>query len=291
MSCIKILKHPLLSVLTLSCLLAAASQAAEPPASVKVYAQNFGDRVVYHYRIINHGPYEIPSVWIGYDGKNPDNRDDDTFELHELPIGWDFDTGIPATSVTIPSDWEAHMILLEESEVMALAFEEKEGATASILPGQTLDGFLSITLPKADSAYRSGHAYVYFADRYPRRVTLPLELADTTPPALSVSLTPATLWPPNGKPVPVTATVTAKDDYDPNPEIKLESITASEPLLVGDIADAQFGSDDRRFTLKARRAGENKSGRVYTVTYSATDASGNKATATAEVTVPHDQGK
>ncbi len=286
----KTLKHPLLSVLT-SCLLAAASQAAEPPASVKVYAQNFGDRVVYHYRVINHGPYEIARVAIGDDEKNHDDNDDYIFELIELPLGWDFDTGIPATSVTTPPDWEAYMIVPEESEVMALAFGKKEGASATILPGQTLDGFLSITLPKADDAYRNGHATVYFTDGYPTRATLLLELADTTPPTLSVSLTPATLWPPNGKPVPVTAAITVKDDYDPNPEIKLESITASEPLLAGDIADAQFGSDDRRFTLKARRAGENKSGRVYTVTYSATDASGNKATATAEVTVPHEQGK
>jgi hypothetical protein len=284
----KTIKYPLLLVLTLNSLLAVMAHAAEPPASVKVYAQNFGDRVVYHYRVINHGPHEIAGITIGYDTKNRD--DNDVYDLRELPIGWNFDTGIPATSVTTPPDWEAHMLIAEESLFRALAFGVKERVSAAILPGQTLDGFLSITLPKADDAYRSGHATVYFTD-YPSFMTLPLELADTAPPTFSVSLTPATLWPPNGKPVPVTATVTVKDDYDPNPAIKLESITASEPLLAGDIADAQVATDDRRFTLKAKRAGENKLGRVYTVTYSATDASGNKATATAEVIVPHDQGK
>jgi hypothetical protein len=43
--------------------------------------------------------------------------------------------------------------------------------------------------------------------------------------------------------------------------------------------------------LAAKSAGTNLAGRIYTVTYSATDASGNKATASATVTVPHDQGK
>jgi hypothetical protein len=41
--------------------------------------------------------------------------------------------------------------------------------------------------------------------------------------------------------------------------------------------------------LKADRDGRNKAGRVYTVIYSATDASGNKATASATVTVTHDE--
>jgi len=80
-------------------------------------------------------------------------------------------------------------------------------------------------------------------------------------------------------------------DPDPEPEIKLESITSTETLADGDIQDAQFGTDDRSFSLAAKRAGTNLAGRIYTVTYSATDASGNKATASATVTVPHDQGK
>jgi hypothetical protein len=43
--------------------------------------------------------------------------------------------------------------------------------------------------------------------------------------------------------------------------------------------------------LAAKRDGANEAGRIYTITYSALDASGNKSTATATVTVPHDQGK
>jgi len=112
-----------------------------------------------------------------------------------------------------------------------------------------------------------------------------------TSPTLSVALSPATLWPPNGKLVPITAAVTVKDNNGSAQKIRLESITSNELLEAEDIRDASFGTDDRSFYLAAKRAGTNMAGRIYTVTYSATDASGNKATASATVTVPHDQGR
>ena len=154
-------------------------------------------------------------------------------------------------------------------------------------PGATWDQF-SVTLPKPDYAYVQGHAYMFYGDN---EITVQMVKGDTTPPILSVTLSPATLWPPNDKLVPIIAAITVKDNYDPSPEIKLESITASEPLLANDIQNAQLGTDDRQFSLVAKRAGTNLAGRIYSVTYSATDASGNKATASATVIVPHDQGK
>lgn len=118
-------------------------------------------------------------------------------------------------------------------------------------------------------------------------VEIPFTKVDVTSPTISVSLSPSTLWPPNNKLVPITATITVNDDFDPQPEIKLESITATETLATGDIQDAQIGIDDRNFSLIAKRSGTSKEGRIYTVTYSATDASGNKTLASAVVTVPH----
>lgn len=146
--------------------------------------------------------------------------------------------------------------------------------------------------PPSGAAYLTGHFSVdYPVGAKPRHYNGAMEKIDNTPPALSVTLSPNTLWPQNDKLMPVTATITVKDDYDPEPEIKLESITASEALADGDIQDAKLGSDDRSFSLVAKRAGNNLAGRIYTVTYSATDASGNKATTSATVAVPHDQGK
>jgi hypothetical protein len=85
--------------------------------------------------------------------------------------------------------------------------------------------------------------------------------------------------------------VNVSDDADPNPSIKLVSITCNDACNPAeDIQRAQLATDDREFDLRAERTGEGSS-RTYTITYSATDASGKSATATTTVVVPHDLGK
>jgi hypothetical protein len=119
---------------------------------------------------------------------------------------------------------------------------------------------------------------------------------DTTPPNLLVSLSPNSLWPPNHKMVDITVNFTVTDACDAQPTVKLVSITSNEPAngsgdgnTSPDITGASYGTDDRRFQLRAERKG-NGNGRVYTATYSAQDASGNMAQQIATVTVAHDQG-
>ena len=125
---------------------------------------------------------------------------------------------------------------------------------------------------------------------------------DTTPPELTLSVTPDTLWPPNHKMVQVTPAWTAIDLCDQDPDVSLKSIIMSEgdatntfdPLYDytandGDtIDDIQVGPDGSIY-LRAERRG-NGNGRVYSITYQAVDDSGNTTTAAVEVTVPHDQG-
>jgi hypothetical protein len=121
-------------------------------------------------------------------------------------------------------------------------------------------------------------------------------VVDTTPPTITVTLSRTVLWPPNHKLVAIRATITSQDTCDAAPQIRLVSITSDEPdngtgdgNTEGDVAGAEFGTDDREFQLRAERAGSGD-GRVYTITYEARDASGNATTQTATVTVPHDQG-
>lgn len=116
---------------------------------------------------------------------------------------------------------------------------------------------------------------------------------DITPPNLVVSVSPDTLWPADHKMVDITVTLSATDDFDPNPVVKLESITSNEDQnAVGDgntspdiIIDAAG-----HIQLRAERSGAAE-GRIYTLTWSAKDESGNIATKSVEVRVPHDQGK
>ncbi len=122
-----------------------------------------------------------------------------------------------------------------------------------------------------------------------------LTIVDQAPPVIIVSLSPAVLWPPNHTLATINATITVSDNCDPDPRVELVSVTSSEPdngLGDGDKADdvqgASIGTDDRSFMLRAERSGAG-AGRTYTVTYRATDKSGNSTLATATVVVPHGQ--
>lgn len=110
---------------------------------------------------------------------------------------------------------------------------------------------------------------------------------DIVPPQLSLSLSPTELWPPNRQFVTITATVSATDNCDPNPAIHLVSIVSNEPGS-DQVAGAAFGTDDRQFQVRAERNGTG-TGRVYTVTYEAVDASGNRTPKQATITVPHNR--
>ncbi len=118
---------------------------------------------------------------------------------------------------------------------------------------------------------------------------------DITPPDISVTLNRYVLWPPNHKMADIVATVEVEDNCDPDPVVVLASIVSDEsPDSLGDGStdpdiDAGIGMDDRTFRLRSERAGGGD-GRTYAITYTATDFSGNSASATVFVDVPHDQG-
>jgi hypothetical protein len=116
---------------------------------------------------------------------------------------------------------------------------------------------------------------------------------DKTTPAITVSASPTTLWPPNGKMVLVTiagtitdtgsgvnrstATYAVTDEYG--------SVQPSSKVTLG-----VTGSYSFTIQLQASRDGNDKDGRQYTITVSAQDNVGNKGSGSTGVTVPYDQG-
>jgi hypothetical protein len=293
-----------------------AQAGTQPSVTVQSYARHMGANTVYTYRVTNLGPNRLFSFQIGCFCHNSDDPKalNDEPELVIYPVDYNFKNDSTSKgSYSAPTGWYGLVAHYEDISYISFDFNTTSGSGISLLPGYT-ETFSIITPTKDDphfilyAEHPKGVAYFYDKNKRgyltghysyreddaagkSRVVSYPMQLIDQTPPTLTVTLSPATLWPPNNKLVAINATIAVQDDYDPEPEIKLESITSSETLSDGDIQDAQLGTDDRSFSLAAKRAGTNQAGRIYTVTYSATDASGNKATASATVTVPHDQGR
>jgi len=117
---------------------------------------------------------------------------------------------------------------------------------------------------------------------------------DATDPEIDVVLDKTLLWPPNHKFVTVCAEVDVADNGNTETSFTLVSIASDEdPNGKGDgntspdVRNAEFGSPDLCFDLRAERAG-NGDGRIYQIIYGTTDAAGNAAYDTVEVRVPHD---
>jgi len=122
-----------------------------------------------------------------------------------------------------------------------------------------------------------------------------VEVVDTTPPAVEIHPSPASIWPPNHKLVNVHVNASISDCGPVT--VSLVSVTSSEPDngtgdgdTSGDVQGAELGTADYDFQVRAERAGGGP-GRVYTALYKVVDAGGLESTATALITVPHDHGR
>jgi hypothetical protein len=116
-------------------------------------------------------------------------------------------------------------------------------------------------------------------------------LADTTPPVvISITASPSTLSPPNHQMVPVTITVVATDDQDPNPISQIVSVSSNQPINGtgdGDQSPDWEITGALTLNLRSERAGDSNDDRVYTIVVVTSDASGNATTSTVTVTVGH----
>lgn len=318
---ISLLKPALQWMSTLAIIFSSSLSYAQDPVSVTALAVHYAGNIQYSYQVSNHTrARRIESVSIGNRGVQPPDSVNPVNAQPELSI---YPTGsywkrMPdqgdSRNVTLrlggifssPPGWTGGILDYEETSYFSVDWNLDDSNTKTyplILPGQTFNFGVTVPLnddPRSpysmsDPAYLAGHFTVGFdvgdtTDEGPLNwnYTGSIVPLDTIPPTLEVTLSPNIIRS-NEKLVPITATITVKDNYDPAPEIKLESITANEVLEAKDIQDAKFFIDDRSFKLRAERKEGSHAGRIYTVTYSATDASGNKAIATATVTVPREE--
>ncbi|HET8948035.1 MAG TPA: thrombospondin type 3 repeat-containing protein, partial [Candidatus Polarisedimenticolia bacterium] len=122
-----------------------------------------------------------------------------------------------------------------------------------------------------------------------------IEVADTTPPALTIAAAPAALRPANHRLVPVEVSWSAADLCSGDVTVRLLSVRSSEPddapkntdgRTTGDIAGAETGTPDHEVLLRAERDTSGP-GRLYTLEYIAIDAAGLTTRGQATVTVPN----
>lgn len=113
-------------------------------------------------------------------------------------------------------------------------------------------------------------------------------LRDTVPPTVEhITATPNVLWSPNHKMVEVAVTVDATDNSGKTPTCRIVDVSDTESTE----ADPAWEiTGPLTVRLLAERSGSGGD-RVYTIHVQCADGAGNVATATLDVTVPHDQGK
>ena len=195
-------------------------------------------------------------------------------------------TGLNGTSVTLNGSASSD----PDGDVLSYVWKDQGGnvvGATAIVQLTLSSGTHTFTLTVTDPGGLSSSA------------TTQVTIQDTTAPTLSVSLSPNSLQPPNHKLIPITATVDASDSCSANTAVRLVSITSNEAdngLGDGDQPNdiqaigggpVPFGTDVRSFQLRAERSGMGN-GRIYTVTYSAIDTSGNTTSASAVVVVGAD---
>jgi hypothetical protein len=124
----------------------------------------------------------------------------------------------------------------------------------------------------------------------PAACTSTVTVVDDTPPEISLTVNPATLWPPNHRMTSVAVTPETVDNCDPSPACQIIQVQSNEPingLGDGDSSPDWLITGGLSLDLRAERSGTG-TGRIYTITVECTDYSGNTATANVDVTVPHE---
>jgi hypothetical protein len=140
-----------------------------------------------------------------------------------------------------------------------------------------------------------------------------VRIEDTTPPSVSLAVSPGELWSPNHKYVVIAVSARATDACASNPadlavaggaasnepdntkgdgntsgDVKVTRSNGSVLLSSMTVPLVPFNALSDKLELRSERAG-NLVSRVYTMTLGARDPSGNAAAATAKVTVPHNK--
>lgn len=111
---------------------------------------------------------------------------------------------------------------------------------------------------------------------------------DKTGPGVNISVTPSLIWPANHRQVmaKVWFVGSARDALS-----RVDSVELRVKDEYGQVEPAIGPYLHGKIWLEAWRDGHDSDGRIYTISITATDYAGNRATAETTVTIPHDRRK
>ena len=203
-------------------------------------------------------------------------------------------------AIQLPKDFDGDALFIRVTDVPDSgqgAIRLADGSSVNVGQVLTMAELQSLTFVSESGAVDETARFSYAVDDgwcVPVMQTIEFQFNSggegPTPPELTLTAQPGYLWPPNHKLVEVDVAIQVDTDADIT--VKLESITANEPVNGKGDGNTDYDYEvttDGRIFLRAERSGGDD-GRIYTLTYSATDRDGNVAYSTVDVAVAHDQG-
>lgn len=210
--------------------------------------------------------------------------------------GWN-----PASTIAVP-DGDTGLVsimiggeLLPEFDPSRLSYDVALGVGEDlpVLEAAARSAYAKVDIVQADADSKQALITVTAQDGSERKYTVQFsstqEEVDLTPPRLTLSVDKPELYPRGNKLESIKVTAVAEDDESGVASINLVSITSSdedkhEGHQRADIQEAEFGTPDFEFMLRAEVKGGSKI-RVYTIVYEAIDHAGNRTLAETTVTV------
>jgi CSLREA domain-containing protein len=216
-------------------------------------------------------PFDIPSIPNAPGG---DGSDIGAFELQNRPPV----ASCKDITVTADGSCSANVSVADINN----GSSDPDAGDAIALSLDPSSPVTSITLGLGDSLLT---LYVTDSSGAQTSCAATVHVVDKTPPSISgASASPNTIWPPNGKLMDVVVSYSTADNCGAvNTTL---AISSNEPTAAGDMVVV----DNHHVRLRADRSASGK-GRIYTITITATDQSGNSSQKSVTVSVPHDQGK
>jgi DNA/RNA endonuclease YhcR with UshA esterase domain len=206
-------------------------------------------------------------------------------------INFSIDKTLPVTNAQLDGQTGNNGWYTSNVAVKLTANDNLSGVATSqySFDGQNWSNYTGIVQLTENGKYTIYYRSIDTSGNYESTKTIDVKI-DKTAPTLNVSVDLPILSVPNHKLIDIKAFLKYSDSTSGIESVVLELITVNEAnALPNDIDGAAYGTMDTAFKLRADRSGSGN-GRIYTITYLATDKAGNTTRGTATVTVPRGLG-